>query len=153
MQSPPFPRYLVPPRSKYSPQHHVLKHPQLPFLPQCQRPSFRGCRHKLRIWNTYCSSMSNIFTQTLLNMTLYVHCLSCCLLTFPRITIGGKYFVSHFCCAWCMLTANLGQRVRPPTFYWSWNVLNRPCLQTVINPQNCISQAAPKSIERLNNKG
>jgi len=40
MQSPPFPRYLVPPRSKYSPQHHVLKHPQLPFLPQCQRPSF-----------------------------------------------------------------------------------------------------------------
>ena len=40
MQSPPFPRYLVPPRSKYSPQHHFLKHPQLLFLPQCQRPSF-----------------------------------------------------------------------------------------------------------------
>jgi len=34
------PRYLVPPRSKYSPQHLVLKHPQPPFLPQCQRPSF-----------------------------------------------------------------------------------------------------------------
>ena len=33
MQSPSFPRYLVPPRSKYSPQHHVLKHPQLPFHP------------------------------------------------------------------------------------------------------------------------
>jgi len=30
MQSPPLPRYLVPPRSKYSPQHRVLKHPQLP---------------------------------------------------------------------------------------------------------------------------
>ena len=40
MQSPPFPRYLVPPRYKYSPQHLVLKHPQLPFLPQSQRPSF-----------------------------------------------------------------------------------------------------------------
>ena len=40
MQSPPFPRYLVPPRSKYSPQHRILKHPQLPFLPQYQRPSF-----------------------------------------------------------------------------------------------------------------
>ena len=40
MQSPPFPRYLVPPRSKYSPQHHILKHPQLPFLPHCQRQSF-----------------------------------------------------------------------------------------------------------------
>ena len=37
MQSHPFRRYLVPPRSNYSPQHHVLKHPQLPFLPQCQR--------------------------------------------------------------------------------------------------------------------
>jgi len=24
----------------YSPQHHVLKHTQFPFLPQCQRPSF-----------------------------------------------------------------------------------------------------------------
>jgi len=40
MQSPSFPCYLVPPRSKYSPQHHVPKHPQFPFLPQCQRPSF-----------------------------------------------------------------------------------------------------------------
>ena len=40
MQSPPVPRYLIPPRSKYSPQHHVLKHPQLPFLPQCQQLSF-----------------------------------------------------------------------------------------------------------------
>jgi len=40
MQSPPFPRYLVPPRSKYSPQHRVLKHPQPPFLPWCQRHSF-----------------------------------------------------------------------------------------------------------------
>ena len=40
MQSPPFPRYLVPPRSKYSPQHHILKPPQLPLLPQCRRPGF-----------------------------------------------------------------------------------------------------------------
>ena len=39
MQSSPFPRYLVPRRCKYSPQHHVLKHPQRPFLPRCQRPS------------------------------------------------------------------------------------------------------------------
>jgi hypothetical protein len=40
MQFPPFPRYLVTPRSKYSTQQLFLKHPQLPFLPQCQRPSF-----------------------------------------------------------------------------------------------------------------
>ena len=46
LQSPPFPRYLLPPRPKYSPQHPVLKHPQLPFLPQCQRPSFTPIRNK-----------------------------------------------------------------------------------------------------------
>ena len=34
------PPSLRPPRSKYSPQHHVLKHHQIPFLPQCRRPSF-----------------------------------------------------------------------------------------------------------------
>ena len=49
------PRYLVPPRSKYSPQHHVLKHPQLPFLPQCQRPSFTP------IQNMSSSSSSMVF--------------------------------------------------------------------------------------------
>ena len=50
MQSPQFPRYLVPPRSKYSPQHHVLKHPQLPFLPQCQRPSFTSILYTISIY-------------------------------------------------------------------------------------------------------
>ena len=32
--------HLVLPRSKYFPEHPVLKHPQLSLLPQCQRPSF-----------------------------------------------------------------------------------------------------------------
>ena len=45
MQSSPVPRYLVPPRSKYSPQHLVLKHSQFPFLPQCQRPSFTAIQN------------------------------------------------------------------------------------------------------------
>ena len=36
----PLPCYLVLPRSKHSPQHPVIKHPQLPFLPRCHRPSF-----------------------------------------------------------------------------------------------------------------
>jgi len=40
MQLPPLPCYLVPPRSKYSPQHPILKHPQPTFLPQYQWPSF-----------------------------------------------------------------------------------------------------------------
>ena len=44
--SSPFPRYLVPPMSKYSPQHHILEHRQLPFLPQCQRPSFTPIHNK-----------------------------------------------------------------------------------------------------------
>ena len=34
------PPYLITLSSKYSPQHHILKHPHLSFLPQCQRPSF-----------------------------------------------------------------------------------------------------------------
>ena len=53
MQSPPFPRYLVPPRSKYSPQHHVLKHPQLPFLPQCQRPSFTPIQNSRQNYSSW----------------------------------------------------------------------------------------------------
>jgi hypothetical protein len=38
MKFSPFPCYLVPLRPKYSPQHLILKHPQLTFLPQRQRP-------------------------------------------------------------------------------------------------------------------
>ena len=34
------PRYLVPFRPKYSPQHPVLKHPCPMFLPLCERPCF-----------------------------------------------------------------------------------------------------------------
>ena len=44
------PRYLVPPRSKYSPQHHIFKYPQLPFLPQLQRPSFTPIQNN---WQNY----------------------------------------------------------------------------------------------------
>ena len=40
MQLSPFPCHLVPLRSKYFPQHPILKHPQPAFLPQCQRPGF-----------------------------------------------------------------------------------------------------------------
>ena len=48
---PPLPR---PPRSKYSPQHHVLKHPQLPFLPQCQRPSFTSIQNNRLNYSSIC---------------------------------------------------------------------------------------------------
>jgi len=52
MQSPPFLHYLIPPRSKYSPQHHVLRHPKLPFLPQCQRPSFTPIQNNRQNYNS-----------------------------------------------------------------------------------------------------
>jgi hypothetical protein len=34
-------------------------------------------RHTLIIFNTYCFSMARMVTRTRLNVTLYVHCLSC----------------------------------------------------------------------------
>jgi len=39
MEFSPLPYSLVPLRSKYSPQHPILKHPQSTFLPQCALPS------------------------------------------------------------------------------------------------------------------
>ena len=61
MQSPPFPRYLIPPRSKYSPQHHVLTHPQLPFLPQCQRPSFTPIQNNRQNYNSGRGFLTSFF--------------------------------------------------------------------------------------------
>jgi hypothetical protein len=40
MQCSPVSCHLISFRSKYSPQHPILKHPQSVFLPQYQRPSF-----------------------------------------------------------------------------------------------------------------
>ena len=34
----------------YSPQHLVLRHPQLPFLPQCQWPSFTPIQNNIYIY-------------------------------------------------------------------------------------------------------
>ena len=68
MQSPPFPRYLVPPRSKYSPQHHVLEHPRLPFLPRCQRPSFTPIQNKRQ-------NYSSIYLD--LNIYIYIYIYVC----------------------------------------------------------------------------
>jgi hypothetical protein len=40
MQSSPLSRPFTPLRSKYSPQHPVLKHPQSLFFPHCEKPNF-----------------------------------------------------------------------------------------------------------------
>ena len=60
IQSPPVPRYLIPPRSKYSPQHHVLKHPQLPFLPQCQGPSFTPIQNNRQNYSSIWKPNNNL---------------------------------------------------------------------------------------------
>jgi len=36
-----------------------------------------GYKHTLTICNTYCFYTANVVTRTHLNVTLYVHCLSC----------------------------------------------------------------------------
>jgi len=37
----------------------------------------KGYKHTLRICNTYCFSTAKVVARTRLNVTLYVHCLSC----------------------------------------------------------------------------
>jgi len=69
---------------------------------------------------------------------------------FPQNYNRWKIFCVTYFCACCMCTASLGQRTsRTPNSYWSRIVLNRPCLESIINSQNYISQAALKIIERL----
>ena len=73
--SPPLPHYLVPPRSKYSPKHHIFKHPQLPFLPQCQRPlslinlhrTRKSCKYKF--WG-YCNDYFVVETALLTQLNI-----------------------------------------------------------------------------------
>ena len=97
MQFPPFPRYLIPPRSKYSPQHHVLKHPQLPFLPKCQRPSFTPIQNNrqnywIAIWKTKDSAPNDskhflIYRRSKLNFQV----------THPRcVEYKLKYYTKYY---------------------------------------------------------
>jgi hypothetical protein len=46
MQFSPLSCYLVPLRTRYSPQHPILRHSQPTFLPQCERPSFTPIQNK-----------------------------------------------------------------------------------------------------------
>ena len=61
------PRSLVPPRSKYSPQHYILKHPQLPVLPQWQRcTALKTMSNKIRAsyWHSHFMSLNFYFHRT-----------------------------------------------------------------------------------------
>jgi hypothetical protein len=59
IQLPPISRHYISLRSKYSPQHPVLKHPQSLFLPYCQRPSFTPIQNNMQ---NYTFVYSNLFT-------------------------------------------------------------------------------------------
>ena len=52
------PHYFVPPRSKYSPQHPILKHPQPTILCQCELPNFIPIQNN---WQNYGSVYVNLF--------------------------------------------------------------------------------------------
>ena len=54
----PFPCYLVPLRPKYSNQQHIPKHPQPPFLSQCERPSITQVQNNRK---NYSSIYLNIY--------------------------------------------------------------------------------------------
>jgi hypothetical protein len=46
--------YIVPLRSKYSPQHLILKYPQPTFLPQYQRSSFTPIQNNRQNYISVC---------------------------------------------------------------------------------------------------
>ena len=65
MQLSPFPCHLVPLRSKYAPQHPILKHPQPALLPRCQRPCFTPIQNHRQNYssiylNTVCATRNII---------------------------------------------------------------------------------------------
>ena len=96
MQSLPFPRFLIPPRSIYSPQYHVFKHPQLPFLPECQRPSF--------------TPIQNNWTQN-----IYFDFLHKFVLKTPRSKKNRASGIKNVCWSSCTVTVILLRLL------WNWN--------------------------------
>ena len=61
MQSPPFHRYLVPPTSKYSPQHHILKSPSASFPPSMSATKFHTHTKQQTKLQFYISSSLNFW--------------------------------------------------------------------------------------------
>jgi hypothetical protein len=57
----PLPCYLIPLRTKYSPQHPILKHPQSAFLPQCERPNFTSIQNSRQNYTGLFISPSGTF--------------------------------------------------------------------------------------------
>ena len=54
----------------------------------------KGYKHILRICNTYCSSTATVFARTWLDVTSFVHWLSCCLL--PTWCTDYYLFIKYY---------------------------------------------------------
>ena len=61
MLSSPLPFYFVPPRTKYSPQNHILKHPHPKFFPHYDRPSFVPIQSNRQNYSPVYSSVYNFW--------------------------------------------------------------------------------------------
>jgi len=48
MQIPPVSSFFHPLRPKYLPQNSTLKHPQLMFSPQCEKPNFKPIQNNMQ---------------------------------------------------------------------------------------------------------
>ena len=46
-----------------------------------------GCKHTLRICNTYCLPTATVVARTCLSVTLYIHCMSCLLLIIKPVLV------------------------------------------------------------------
>jgi hypothetical protein len=62
------PRYLVPLRPKYSPQHPILKHPQSTFLLQYQQPNFTPIQNNGQNYISIMNRLSNINKKIILHL-------------------------------------------------------------------------------------
>jgi len=54
-----------------------LNRPQMTIWHMCTTCWMPEATDSLRICNTYCCSAATVVAQTCLNVTLYIHCLSC----------------------------------------------------------------------------
>jgi carbohydrate-binding DOMON domain-containing protein len=107
MQLSPFPRHLIPLRSKYSPQHPILKQPQPAFLPQCERPSLKK-KKKIKLLNVttpnYTSQQVQIHTAATTKTTTTMTTTTTTTKTKPTITTTPHSYeppMLHLCSRKC----------------------------------------------------
>jgi hypothetical protein len=71
MQFPPISCHFIFLRTKYSPEHPVLKHPQSTFFPLSQRPSFTPIQNHRQNYNSVYSNFYVFIQQTIRQKVLY----------------------------------------------------------------------------------